>query len=80
MLVGSALPLHTPCCADLLVRFCDGREDSIADASELHESGSPQLLFAVGTSDEPSITAPTKHKCRASSNADLCIVIILGIR
>ena len=40
MLVRSALPVRTPCIADLHVRFCDGREGSIADASELRESGS----------------------------------------
>ena len=59
MLVRPALPHLTPCSADLYVRFCDGHEGSIADASELHESGSPSLLSAVGTSEEPSFTAPT---------------------
>ena len=58
MLVRSALPPHTPCSADH-VRFCNGHEGSIADASELHESGSPLLLSAIGTSEEPSFTAPT---------------------
>ena len=41
MLVRLALPLRTLCSADLNVCFCDGRKSGIADASELHESGSP---------------------------------------
>ena len=41
MLVKSALPLRTPYSADLHVRYGDGREGSIADVSDLHESGSP---------------------------------------
>ena len=41
VLVRSAFPLRTLRSADLHVRFCDGHEGSIADASELHESGSP---------------------------------------
>ena len=41
VLVRSVLPLRTLHSMDLHVRFCDGREGSIADASELRESGSP---------------------------------------
>ena len=59
VLVRSVLPLRTLRSMDLLVRFCDGRKGSIADASELRESGSPKLLSEVVTSEEPSFTAPT---------------------